>query len=114
MQYINKIELQGKIGTIRVNEVTSKKVANFSLLTEHLIKTKEGNVIAEHSWHNVVVWEGENTDPRIFNAQKGDIVNVTGRTRNNRYTGADGLEKIFTEVLASKLKLVTENHVENQ
>ncbi len=50
----------------------------------------------------------------LWNAQKGDIVNVTGRTRNNRYTGADGLEKIFTEVLASKLKLVTENHVENQ
>ena len=35
MEHINRIELQGHVGTVRTNEVSGKKVVNFSLATEY-------------------------------------------------------------------------------
>lgn len=102
IEHINRIELQGHVGTVRINEHNGKRVANFTLATELLYKSREGVAAAEIMWHNVVVWEGKEI-PDIDRICKGIPVNVTGRLRLNRYTSADGVEKQFYEVLANKL-----------
>ena len=52
-QHLNRIELRGRVGTVRTNEVNGTKVANFSVVTEHLYKTREGNAVSETTWFNV-------------------------------------------------------------
>ena len=42
MEHLNRIEIRGRVGTVRKNEVNGSKVANFSLVSEYLYKTKDG------------------------------------------------------------------------
>lgn len=106
MEYINRIELQGRVGTARIGEVNGSKVANFSLATEHLYKSRESGAVAETTWHYVVAWNGPGM-PEIEKITKGAPVHVTGRLRLNRYTGADGSEKQIYEIMAQKVRILT-------
>ena len=47
MEHINRIELAGRVGTIRLNEYGGQKVANFSVITELFFKRMDGSVISE-------------------------------------------------------------------
>lgn len=58
-QTINRAELKGRIGTVRICSINDRLVMNFSLATErHYTDTSKNNVV-EVTWHHVVVWEGE-------------------------------------------------------
>lgn len=103
--HVNRIEIVGRVGQVRVNEYgDSKTVANFSVITEVVMK-RHGSIISESTWHNVTAWEG----PAVASfdkLQKGSLVKVVGRLRNSKYTGADGIERIYTEFLASSLDIL--------
>lgn len=105
MENINKIELQGFVGNVRTNEHNGSKVANFSLATETIYKTRDGNPASETTWHNIVAWEGRDIQ-NVEKIAKGMAVYVTGRLRASRYTSSDGTEKQFYEVLANKVRLL--------
>lgn len=108
MDHINRIELKGRVGTVRSNTHNDNKVANFTLVTEFLYKTRTGEVLSETTWFNVVAWEGKDiTD--IERITKGAAVHLAGRMRTTKYTNADGVEKQFYEVLASRLRIVEED-----
>ena len=47
MEHLNRIELRGRVGTVRTNEVNGTKVANFSLVSEYLYKTRDGAAVSE-------------------------------------------------------------------
>jgi single-strand DNA-binding protein len=113
MEHINRIELQGRVGTIRTNVVGNAKVANFSLATDYLYKGRDGAAISETTWHNIVAWAGKDI-PDLDTITKGMPLHVTGRLRTNRYTSADGTEKLFYEVLAYKIKKVEESEEEGE
>ena len=108
MEHINRIELQGRVGNVRTNEHNGTRVANFSLATDLLYRTKDGNAVSETTWHNIVAWESKDT-PNVHEICVGMPLNVTGRLRTSRYTTADGTEKIFYEVLASRIRIVEED-----
>ncbi len=110
MEHINRIELQGVVGTVRNNEYNGTKVSNFSLVTEVLYKTREG-AASEATWHNVVVWEGKD-NPDVHKVSKGLHVNVIGRLRSSKVTGLDGVERTYYEVLANRVKILNEDTVE--
>lgn len=107
IEHINRIELQGHVGTVRTNEFNGSKVSNFTMATELLYKSREGIATSEMTWHNIVAWEGKDM-PDLDRIVKGMPVNVTGRLRTNRYTTADGIEKQYYEVLANKIRLLKE------
>lgn len=109
MEHINRIELQGRIGTVRTNEYNNSRVANFSIATELMYKSKDGTAVNETTWHNIVMWESKDT-PRIEEIAVGVPVNVTGRLRSNKYTNAEGTEKIFYEVMAGKVRIVRDEN----
>lgn len=104
-EHINRIELQGRVGTVRTNEYNGSKVVNFSLITETLYKNREGTPTVESMWHNIVYWPGKNQEV-ADKIMKGAPVNVSGRLRESRYTSADGIEKQYQEVLASSIKIL--------
>ena len=106
--HINRIELQGHVGTVRVNEHNGSKVVNFTMITDFLYKTREGAPANESMWHNVVAWSSRDIGD-LDRIGRGAAVNVTGRLRVSRYTAADGVEKQFYEVLANKVRVLTEH-----
>ena len=107
IEHINKIELQGYVGTVRTNEYNGSKVTNFTMVTDFIYKSREGNVVSESTWHNVVAWSGKDiVDLELIT--KGAQVHVCGRIRANKYTSADGVEKFFYEIMASRLQIVTD------
>ena len=112
MEQINRIELQGRVGSVRMNEYNGSRVVNFSLVTEILYKNRDGNAQSETTWTNVAAWEGRDISD-LHLITKGTPVFVSGRLRSVRHTGQDGVEKTFYEVLANKVRILTdtpENH----
>ena len=47
MEYINTIEIQGRVGIVRTNIVNDTMVANFSVATDFLYKGRDGAGVNE-------------------------------------------------------------------
>ena len=107
MEYINKVELKGRVGTVRTNVVNGSRVTNFSLITDVLYKTKDGTPTSEATWFNIAAWEGKEVQ-MLDQIEKGAVVHVWGRMRSSRFEGQDGTEKQFYELLATKLRVEKE------
>lgn len=102
MEYLNKIELRGIIGAIRVAEVAGRKLASLSLCTQSITTASEGEKTISCEWHNVDVWESGET-PRLEELAKGDAVYLVGRLQNQRVTAEDGQCRYITRIRASLL-----------
>ncbi len=100
---INRVELRGRIGSIRVNE--SEGTALLALATNRVYKNRDGQAVIETMWHNVRV-NGEMTD--LSALKKCGIAHVRGFLHLHRYTGTDGALRDSLEVWA------TECEVENE
>lgn len=107
MEHLNRIELRGRVGTVRTNEVNGNKVANFSLVSEYLYKTRDGVAVSETTWFNITAWKNKDM-PELERIEKGMPVYVSGRMRTARYTNAEGIEKQYYEVLAGKVRLLVD------
>ena len=103
---INRVELQGRVGTVRIQSVDNQMVASFSLATEYAFKLKDGAIVSETTWSHICGFESR--DVCLEGLSRGMLVHLTGRLRTNRYTAADGTERSFTEVVADSLKVVEE------
>ncbi len=64
MEQLNKVELRGIVGSVRVQSVADTKVANFSVATNNAFKSQAGAIVIETTWHNVVAWEGRDSVPK--------------------------------------------------
>ena len=102
---INRVELQGRVGTVRVQSIGEQMVSTFSLQTNHFYTLKDGSSkVCETTWHCISAYEGE--DVVTKGLTRGSLVHLEGRLRTCRYTAADGLERTFTEVMATSLKVL--------
>jgi len=104
MEQINRIELLGPVGNVRYQDVGDTQVVNFSLVTNFAYMGREGGTF-ETMWHNVQAWNSKNI-PDFQKVERGSIVHVVGRLRFRKFTGSDGLEKQFLEVVASRLDVI--------
>lgn len=101
---MNRVELQGRVGTVRVMSVGDTMVANFSIMTEYTYTTPEGALVVEASWFNAVAYE--KNDISLDGLTRGAMVHLEGRLRNTRYTDANGCEKFFTEVVITTMEVI--------
>jgi single-strand DNA-binding protein len=104
MEMLNRIQLRGFVGSCKVTRVADTRVARVSVATDHCFKDRSGTPVIETTWHNVTAWEKEGID--LDNIGRGDMVEVTGRIRMNRYTNSDGVTCQTAEVLANELKVL--------
>lgn len=107
MEQLNQIHLRGYIGSVKVQNVGCSKVARFTVATNYAYRGQDGYCVIETTWHNVTAWEG-NTIHDLDSLKKGDAVEIIGRLKQTRFTGADGTEHSIVEILASSLKVITE------
>ncbi len=103
---MNRIELRGNVGQdARVTVVGDNTVARFNMATNETFKDRSGNLKEETTWHSVVAWNGRGM-PEFNKIKKGTLVYVVGRLRINKYITAEGEEKQFPEILASRVSIV--------
>lgn len=102
---INRVELQGRVGTVRMHYAGDVQTAVFSIATETVYENAltHGTVV-ETTWHSVATRPG--LKQSLDGLSKGALVRVTGRLRNTRYTDANGIERTFTEVVADSLEVL--------
>lgn len=104
MEQLNRIELRGNVGNVRISTVGSSQVARFSLATNFMYKTKDGEAVVETTWHNIVAWAGKGM-PDFNRISKGVPLYVCGRLKSSKYTAGDGTERQIYEVIASRLAI---------
>ena len=108
MEQLNKVELRGILGVIRVQNVGEKRLATMSVATNYCYKGGDGCPVIETTWHIVTVWEG-NGCPDLSIFQKGDQVHVIGRLRCRKYIDVSGMEKTQMDIVASMLEKIDGN-----
>lgn len=101
MEYINRVELSGIIGRSSISNCCGTNTCNFSLMTEYCYKSKDGSVVIDTVWIQVVAF-GSNLD-----VKKGDRIHVYGRLRCRRYTDENGLDHSLYEVVANHLEKIS-------
>ena len=105
MEQINRMELLGIVGNVRLQIVNDKQMAKFTVVTNYAYKNKEGAPVIETQWHNVTAFEGRNVQ-NLDKIERGGAVHLWGRLQVQRYTGVDGVERTYVEVLCSKLVIL--------
>jgi single-strand DNA-binding protein len=104
MEFLNRIEIQGIIGMVKITPVGDTRVARFSVCTETTYKGTEGIVI-DCTWFQITAWESE-TITCLDQLEKGKAVRVSGRVRVQRYTDNEGIERQCWEVMAREVEIL--------
>lgn len=105
MEQLNKIEIRGNVGSIKIQTVGEKRVMKLTIATNYVYKGRDGEPVIETTWHVVTVWEGKNM-PDFDRFEKGDKVHVLGRLRSQRYVANDGTERTAYDIQANKIVLI--------
>lgn len=105
MEQFCKIEILGYVGGVRLYDYEGRPFAKLSVLTSFAYKDKEGAAVIDDQWHNVTAWDGKNIHD-LDKIQKGDKIHIFGRPRIQKYTGADGIDRIVDDVLATKIEII--------
>lgn len=104
MEQLNKVELRGIVGNARIQDIGETQMIRFSVATDYFFKDKNGGIVVETTWHQVVAFKNDNM-PDFSTIVKGAGVEVKGRIRNQRYTDSNGVERTTTEILANTISL---------
>lgn len=107
MESLNRVELIGNIGQVRVSEVGNTRLARISLATNCAYKQTDSMVV-ETTWHNLTIFQTEkNVDLSLL--EKGKALRILGRIRNQRFIGSDGMDHYLTEIIVSESSLIDGN-----
>ena len=102
MEQINRIELLGIVGNVRLQYINDRQMAKFTVVTNRAYKNKEGAPVIETQWHNVTAFEGKHIQDLDL-LSKGCAVHLWGRLQIQRVTAEDGSDRTYVDVICSKL-----------
>ena len=108
MESINRIEILGNVGNIRIQEAGETRAIHLSVVTNRVARNKAGENYVEATWHHVEAWEGQSNIADFSKITKGCWVRVVGRIKNNKYTNSENVEKYTVDVVANRLEVVEE------
>ena len=102
---MNRVTLLGRVGqTPEVKELTTTKVAKFSLATSESYK-KDGDKVTETTWHNLVFF-GKQCDVIKQYINKGDQLLVEGKIVTRKYDDKEGVTHWTTEIICDRFELL--------
>ena len=105
MEQLNKVELRGIVGNVRIQNFDKSRMARIGLATNYAYKDREGTAVIDTSWHNIAAWEGRNVQG-LERIAKGTKLRVWGRIRYQNYTGLEGVDRVSTEIVANRLEII--------
>ena len=104
MPSLNKITIIGNVGKEPEMRFTpsGKPVTSFSVATNRVYTTPEGERHEETEWFNVVAWNRLAEQCNQFLA-KGRLVYAEGRLSTRKWEGQDGQQRTSIEVIANRV-----------
>ena len=104
---VNKVILVGNLGNDPEVKYTQGGMAitTLSLATTSVRKDKDGQQIEKTEWHRVKLFGklGEIADEYL---KKGRQVYIEGSIRYDKFTGTDGQERYFTDIVADEMQML--------
>lgn len=111
LQDINKIQLRGRIGCFKLTKIENREMLRLSVATNFAYKNREGCVVIETTWFNVVIWDNKFNGLNPDDIKKGIAVEVEGRMRATNFTDNEGNMRTSYEVVANSLTLLDADKV---
>ncbi|MCL1635180.1 single-stranded DNA-binding protein [Luteimonas sp. SX5] len=104
---VNKVILVGNLGNDPETKYTQggMAVTTISLATSSVRKDKDGNTQERTEWHRVKFF-GKLGEIAGEYLRKGRQVYVEGSIRYDKFTGQDGVEKYFTDIVADEMQML--------
>ena len=104
---INKVILVGNLGNDPETKYTQggMAVTTISLATTSARKDKDGQIQERTEWHRVKFF-GKLGEIAAEYLRKGSQVYVEGSIRYDKFTGQDGVEKYFTDIVADEMQML--------
>ena len=102
MEQLNRVELRGIVGSVKVSKICGHEHARMTVATNLAYKDMDGCPVIETTWHNVTAFEGKDICD-LGSIGRGDRVEVVGRIRNQRFTSESGTDVTTSEILASRI-----------
>src|SRR3546814_9004542 len=84
---------------------SSDLITTLSLATTRVRKDKDGNTQERTEWHRVKLF-GKLGEIAGEYLKKGRQVYIEGSIRYDKFTGADGVEKYFTDIVADEMQML--------
>lgn len=96
----NQVTLIGNLGSdIELKTFSGdKKLGKVSIATNQYYKNREGELVQETQWHNVIAW-GKLAENMSKALKKGDQVMVQGKLTYRNYEDGDGRKHYVTEIV---------------
>ena len=104
---VNKVILVGNLGNDPEVKYTQGGMAitSLSIATTSVRKDKDGNQQERTEWHRVKLF-GKLGEIAGEYLKKGRQVYIEGSIRYDKYTGPDGVEKYFTDIIADEMQML--------
>ena len=104
---VNKVILVGNLGNDPEMKYTQGGMAicTLSVATSSVRKDKEGNQQERTEWHRVKLF-GKLGEIAGEYLKKGRQVYIEGEIRYDKFTGQDGVEKYFTDIIANEMQML--------
>ena len=104
---VNKVILVGNLGNDPEVKYTQGGMAitTLSLATTSVRKDRDGNQIEKTEWHRVKLF-GKLGEIAGEYLKKGRQVYIEGSIRYDKFTGQDGVEKYFTDIVADEMQML--------
>ncbi|MBW8852607.1 MAG: single-stranded DNA-binding protein [Xanthomonadales bacterium] len=104
---INKVILVGNLGDDPETKYTQggMAVTKVRLATTSVRKDRDGNQQERTEWHRVTFF-GKLGEIAGEYLRKGSQVYVEGSIRYDKYTGNDGVERYFTDIIADEMQML--------
>src|SRR6185503_10453289 len=104
---VNKVILVGNLGNDPEMKYTQGGMAicSISLATSSTRKDKDGNQQERTEWHRVKLF-GKLGEIAGEYLKKGRQVYIEGSIRYDKFTGQDGVEKYFTDIIADDMQML--------
>ena len=105
---INKVMLIGRVGQIEIKSFDGqngpRKCATFSFATTERYKDRNGEIVNNTEWHNIVSWNHAELCKKYV--EEGSQLYIEGKLRTRSWEDKQGNKRYTTEILAEKIDLL--------
>lgn len=105
---LNRAMLIGHVGQMEIKSFDGqngpRKCATFSFATTERYKDRNGEIVNNTEWHNIVSWNHAELCEKYVT--KGSQLYIEGKIRTRSWEDKQGNKRYTTEILAEKIDLL--------
>lgn len=106
---LNRATLIGHVGQIEIKAYDGqngpRKCATFSFATTERYRDRNGEIVNNTEWHNIVSWNHAELCEKYV--KKGSQLYIEGKLRTRTWEDKQGNKRYTTEILAEKIDLLS-------